>query len=127
MDDIQTAVSVDELSFWGKHRFSLLIVLAVLVASGLVLTSIALYYSSGAAQLDLSRPGYKAVRAQAVTSDSDFQNYSSTGAINQSTISEFKSLYARQAQKTEAVDAFGGDPLNPISLGVSDASDQSSF
>jgi hypothetical protein len=123
MDDTQTPASVGKLSFWGKHRFSLLIVMAILAVSGLVLISMTLYYSSGAAQLDLSRPGYKSVRAQAVTSDSDFQNYSSTGVINQSTISEFKSLYARQVQKIEAVDAFGGDPLSPDSLGISDTSE----
>jgi hypothetical protein len=127
MDDFQTTVSDDQLSFWGEHRFSLLILLAILVASGLVLISMTLYYNSGAAQLDLSRPGYKAVRAQVVTNDSDFQNYSSTGAINQSTIGEFKSLYARQAQKTEAVDAFGGDPLSPDSLGINAVSEQPSL
>jgi hypothetical protein len=78
-----------------------------------------IYYSSGAAQLDLSRPGYKGVRSQAVNSDSDFQNYSNTGPINQSAISEFKLLYGQQAEKTKAVDAFGGDPLNLDALGIS--------
>lgn len=116
MNEPQSTVSSDEPSFMGEHRFSLLIIFAILIASGLVLISMSIYYNSGAAQLDLSRPGYKAVRAQVTTSDSDFQNYSATGPINQSAISEFKILYARQAQKTESVDAFGGDPLNPSAL-----------
>jgi hypothetical protein len=77
-----------------------------------------IYYDSGAAQLDLSRPGYKDVRTQVVTNDSDLQDYSSAGSINQSTISDFKSLYAKQATKIETVDAFGGDPLNQDTLGL---------
>lgn len=125
MNDSQSMPPVEEASFRDKHRFMLLILAAILVTCVLVLTSMAIYYSSGAAQLDLSRPGYKGIRAQVETNDSDFQNYSSTGSINQSTISEFTSLYSKQAQKTKAVDAFGGDPLSPDSLGISTNLEQS--
>lgn len=127
MNDSQLITPVEDVSFRDKHRFTLLILVAILVTFVLVLISMAIYYSSGAAQLDLSRPGYKGVRAQVVTNDSDFQNYSSTGPINQNTISEFTTLYNKQAQKTKAVDAFGGDPLSPDSLGIGDVSEQSSL
>lgn len=119
MNESQAVTAVDELPFWNRHNFLLLIILTILISSVLVLISMNIYYSSGAAQLDLSRPGYKGVRSQAVTSDSDFQNYSSTGPINQSAITEFKLLYDQQAKKTKAVDAFGGDPLSLDALGIS--------
>jgi len=78
--------------------------------------SLALYKSSGAYQLDLSRPGFTDVRSQ-VEKDDSFQNYSSAGAIDQAAITSFKDAYSEQASKAQAVDAFSGDPLSPENLG----------
>ena len=119
MDEPQALVVVNEFTANSKRRFLLFIVLSIMIAFVLVLVGMSMYNSSGAAQLDLSRPGYVSVRSQAITNDGDFKNYTSTGPINQSTIDEFKTLYASQAQKTKAVDAFGGDPLSPDALGIS--------
>ena len=118
IDDSRLSVAVHELSSSSKRRVLLMIFLSVVISFALVLTSLSIYKSSGAAQLDLSRPGYQSVRSQAVTNDSDFKNYSSSGSINQTTISEFMDLYAGQATKAKAVDAFGGDPLSPDALGL---------
>lgn len=93
--------------------------LSIIVALILVGVSMALYVSSGASQLDLSRPGYRAVSDQVVTNDSDFGNYSATGTLDQSAIDQFKTLYDKQSAKAQAVDAFGGDPLSPDALELS--------
>lgn len=77
-----------------------------------------MYNGSGAAQLDLSRPGYISVRSQATNNSDDFGIYSSTGAMSKDVIVEFKTLYDSQAQKIKIVDAFGGDPLSPDALGL---------
>ena len=122
MDQSRLQSSVNIFTLSSKRRFLLFIVLSILIAFILVVVSMSMYNSSGAAQLDLSRPGYVSVRAQAVTNDEDFKNYTITGPINQGPISEFQSLYASQAQKAKAVDAFGGDPLNPDALGISSTS-----
>lgn len=123
MDDLIVTTPTGEFSFRSKHRFMLLIIISILVSSGLILISMALYNRSGAAQLDLSRPGYIDVRAQATTSDSDIKYYSSTGSIDQSSISEFKLLFDQQAQKVKLTDAFGSDPLSPEALGISAVSE----
>ncbi len=117
-DDSKLSAAVSEFSSSSKSRFLLMISLSVIVSVVLVSISLSIYSSSGAAQLDLSRPGYQSIRSQAVTNDSDFKNYSSSGDINQTTINEFKTLYAGQATKAKAIDAFGGDPLNPDALGL---------
>lgn len=104
--------------FRGKRQFILMIILAIAITFIMVVISMALYDSSGAAQLDLSRPGYKDVRAQVVNND-DLHNYPSTGAIDQTTIDEFKLLLNQQIKKAELIDAFGGDPLSPDALGIS--------
>jgi hypothetical protein len=83
-----------------------------------------IYNSSGAAQLDLSRPGYVSVRSKVDTSDGDLQTYSANGTISKSVIDNFKALFKKQAQKIEAVDAFGGSPLDSTALGISDTSTQ---
>jgi hypothetical protein len=81
-----------------------------------------IYSNSGAAQLDLSRPGYVSVRSQAVTGSSEMKYYSNTGLIDQSTIDEFQLLFDEQAKKISTVDAFGTDPLSAKALGISEDS-----
>lgn len=113
MDEHTTPIAnEDELAFWGRHRLALLLVGTILIALTLTSVSIAIYHSSGAAQLDLSRPGYRSVSNQAKTGD-DIDSFASSGEVDQSTIREFMSLYDKQAVKAKAVDAFNGDPLNP--------------
>ncbi|MDB5167107.1 MAG: hypothetical protein JWN26_252 [Candidatus Saccharibacteria bacterium] len=118
MDANKEATTV-ELGFWDQHRFLILIGLAIAVALVLVTISMALYSSSGAIQLDLSRPGYKAVTSQAANDESSFVDYPTSGKLDAKAINDFKTLYDTQAAKAKAVDAFGGDPLNPDTLSIS--------
>ena len=82
-----------------------------------------LYNISGAAQLDLSRPGYVSVRSQAIKSDGDFKNFSSNGSLKSSDLSYFIWILEKQAKKVRLVDAFGGDSLNPDTLGISESTE----
>lgn len=118
MDEHDEA-AMENLSFLSQHRFLLLVALTIGLSIVLVGISMALYASSGTAQLDLSRPGYRSVSSQAVNNDSDFKNYAASGQIDQDALSEFNTLYKEQALKAKAVDAFGGDPLNPEALEIS--------
>lgn len=118
MDDPE--VIVEDLSFWDQHRFLLLIAVSVGIAFIMTFISMAMYTSSGTAQLDLSRPGYQSVSSQVNRDDSAFKNYSSIGPVNQDSINEFKALYESQSTKAKSVDAFSGDPLSPESLGIND-------
>lgn len=101
-----------ELSFWDRHRLSLLLIITVVVAITLTIVSVIIYNSSGAAQLDLSRPGYRSVSDQVEKND-EIDTYGSSGRVDKETIEEFMKLYDAQAAKAKAVDAFNGDPLNP--------------
>ena len=106
------------LSFWDQHRFLLLIGVSIIISGVLVVISMTIYNTSGAAQLDLSRPGYKSVSSQATNADTSFENYSASGKIDTKSVNEFKALYDKQAAKAKAVDAFGGDPLSPDVLEI---------
>lgn len=105
--------------YWNFHRFLLMIIIVISIAICLVGLALALYNSSGAAQLDLSRPGYVDVRSKTVDNSSDFKNYPNTGTIDQAAINEFTTLYDAEASKIKQADAFKGDPLNPNELGIS--------
>ena len=99
-------------SFWDRHRLSLLLIFTVIIAIILTIISVIIYNSTGAAQLDLSRPGYRSVSSQVEENDA-IDTYSASGPVNKETIEEFMKLYDEQAAKAKAIDAFNGDPLNP--------------
>lgn len=117
MEELQSPQEPENFSIIYKHLFGLMIILSIAITAVLVSTSMALYYSSGAAQLDLSRPGYDNVRNQIDKSD-DFHDYSSTGVLNSSAVAEFKALFDEKVQKIESIDSFGGDPLSLDALGM---------
>lgn len=105
-------LTAEDLTFWARHRLSLLLIITVSIALVMTTISVIIYNTSGAAQLDLSRPGYQSVSDQVETKDT-IDTYSSSGPVNTNTINEFMKLYDEQATKVKAVDAFNGDPLNP--------------
>lgn len=111
--------NIEDRSFWDNHRFLLLIALTVGISLILVAISMALYASSGTAQLDLSRPGYRAVSDQADVPDKDFDTFAAFGQIDKEAIVQFNTLYTKQAGKAKTVDAFSGDPLSPEVLEIS--------
>jgi len=110
----------EDMTFWDKHRLSLLLVLTVLIAIILTVVSMVAYNVSGTAQLDLSRPGISSVSDKVDRTDR-ITEYSSFGPVNKDSINEFTKLYDEQAVKAKAVDAFNGDPLNPeiLEFGIS--------
>ena len=114
----------EDMTFWDRHRFSLLLILVVLIALVLTVISMFAYNASGTAQLDLSRPGYQSVSDKVDKTDK-ITEYSAYGSVNKDTINEFTKLYDEQAAKAKAVDAFNGDPLNPdvLEFGASDATE----
>lgn len=122
--DTQKDEIINKRSFKDKHGFLLFITISILISSFIVIISMTMYNGSGAAQLDLSRPGYIDVRSQATTDEGDFQNFSSIGTINKDVIKDFKTLYDKQVKKVKAVDAFGGSPLNPVALGIAAPAEQ---
>ena len=121
MTEEQIIADIKTPTPWHRHRFVMLISSTVAISLFLVGVALALYASSGAAQLDLSRPGYKSVRDQAVRSDT-FEGIPATGSVTQDTINQFRSLYNSQSQNATNVDSFGGDPMSDKTLSIDDPS-----
>lgn len=102
---------------WYRAELVVFVVGSVCVAAGLVLVSMALYNSSGAAQLDLSRPGYKAVQDKVDQTDT-FKSFPATGSVNSKTIDDFQKLYSKQVQQVTANSAFDPAVLDDQALGI---------
>lgn len=102
---------------WYKTQLVLFISGSIVIAVVLVLVSMALYASSGAAQLDLSRPGYQSVQSKVEKPDA-FKSFPSTGTVDQKAIDQFQKLYDEQVQQVTSVDVFTVDVLENQALGI---------
>jgi hypothetical protein len=105
------------LTRWQQHKFMVLVGATIIISLILVGISLWLYSSSGAMQLDLSRPGYQSVRDQANNSD-DFVGFPSSGTIDKAALEEFRKLYNEELEEATAIESFGGDVLSDSSLGL---------
>jgi hypothetical protein len=119
METPATTVPEEKIPFWQEHRFLVLIIVTIVIATILVCISIFIYKVSGSAQLDLSRPGYQSVSDKVDRTD-PVTDYSAFGPVNKDTVNDFTTTYDQQAGKAKAVDAFNGDPLNPDVLEFGD-------
>lgn len=104
-----------QLTPWQQHRFLVMIAGVILVAMFLVGVALGLYNSSGAAQVDLSRPDYEAIRSQAAK-DEHAEGFSATGTLDETALSAFQDMYAARASKVVGVDSFGEAALSEDSL-----------
>lgn len=105
----------NHLPGWQKHRFMLMVGGSIIIALLLVAVAMKLYASSGAAQLDLSRPGYEHVSEQASRTEV-FKGFSSTGDIDKKAYDEFRKMYGERAAQATAVNSFGGDVMSDAAL-----------
>ena len=117
-DDNITKDNQEKQNFFTKHRFGIFISISMVVTSVMVWVSMSIYNNSGAAQLDLSRPGYVSVSSQVTTDGDDYSAYSTSGSLNKAAIDEFLKTYDEQSQKAKDADAFSDDPLNPETLNL---------
>lgn len=117
MSEEELIAEARTLSGWQRHKFMALVGGTIVIALFLVSVALALYTSSGAAQLDLSRPGYQSVREQASRTP-EFEAFPSNGALDEKAITHFKELYDKKAKEATSVDAFGGDVLTDKALAL---------
>jgi hypothetical protein len=117
MTEEELAADARHLTGWEKHRFLVMIGASIVIALLLVAVSMKLYESSGAAQLDLSRPGYEHVTEKTASSEV-FRGFSAVGEVDERTIAEFKAMYDERAAKATNVDSFGGEVMSDAALGI---------
>ncbi len=116
-DEIPEGQEHQELSALNRRPLLVFISGSIVIAILLALVSMALYASSGAAQLDLSRPGYKSVQDKVDRSDT-FESFPSSGPVNAETIDQFLELYKRQIKPVNNADVFSAETLDASALDI---------
>lgn len=117
MSEDQQLAEESALTKWQQHRFLMLIILTIAIAIFLVGIALALYNSSGAAQLDLSGPRFQSVQKQAAQGD-DFNGFPSSGELDQGAFNQFRTEYDKQTKKVTDVDSFSGDVMSDQALSI---------
>lgn len=99
-------------------KFPVMIGMSIAISALLVFISMKLYFDSGAAQVDLSRPGYQSVRKHAQKTDS-FEGFDSSETLSNETIDEFKAMFDRKIQEVEPYkNSFDGTPISNEDLEI---------
>jgi hypothetical protein len=101
---------------WYRQQLILFIFGSIVIALMLVALSLAMYASSGAAQLDLSRPGYKSVQNEVDQSDS-FQSFPADGPVSKNALDQFQKLYDKQTKLVQG-EAYNSSALDDSLLGI---------
>jgi hypothetical protein len=115
-------VSIEELrsdaarmTAWRQHRFLLLIAGVIMISFLMVLIGMYLYNTSGAAQVDLSRPGYQSIQREASRDTTD-DSFASTGKLDKDAFDSFDKMYANHARQVVGVDSFDPGAIDPNTL-----------
>lgn len=118
-------MSIDELrseafhmTRWQRHRFLVLIGGVIVISCVMVAVAMHLYNTSGAAQIDLSRPGYQSVRSEASRDNVPDSSFSSTGELDEAAFRQFNEMYDRHSKRVVGVDSFSPQALSDESLQI---------
>lgn len=116
-------MSIDELraeaakmTRWRQHRFLVMVGGVIVVSLVLVSIALGLYYTSGAWQVDVSRPAYKSIQKEASQNEKSTDVFSATGALNESAFEEFNAMYDRRASRVTDTNSFDPTPMTDESL-----------
>lgn len=109
MEELRTDAAT--MTPWQKHRFFLLITGVIFVSFLLVCISLSLYNSSGAAQIDLSRPGYQSIQKEASRGQVN-DSFPSSGKLDQQAFDSFEKMYGNHTRRVVGVDSFDTEALD---------------
>lgn len=101
----------------AKNRLTLLITGVIAVTFVLVSVAMTIYNSSGAAQLDLSGPGFKDVQ-KGVQEEKDVTAYPGSGAFDKAAFDEFTKLYDERVNAIKATNGFDPAAVNNDSFNL---------
>jgi len=103
------------MSLGQRHRFLVLIAGVIMLSFIMVIIGMYIYNTSGAAQVDLSRPGYQSVQKEASRDTTD-DSFASTGKLDKEAFDSFDSMYADHARQVIGVDSFDPKAVDPNTL-----------
>ncbi len=108
-----------KLKSWALgNQLLVFIIGSVLIAIVITAVSMGLYQSSGAAKLDLSRPGYESVRSEVDDDNSSTKAFSPTGNLDAAAIKDFRSRYEAIKNKLDKTNNYDEADIDDDNLGL---------
>jgi hypothetical protein len=98
----------------SRHRFVFAITAVISVALLMTAVSLSLYVTSGTSRLDLSRPGYEAVRKDVQITPEE--NFASDGPVDKAALDEFNRLLQKRRTNLNALGDFKDTSLDDATL-----------
>jgi len=119
-EEVPTVVEIESvpIKHAKDHKLLILVFASVVISLMMVTVSLYLYSSTGAEQLDLSRPGYVDARNNDGERPKAFEGFSPTGDLDKAALNEFSDLYDVKLKEIVDIDAYNADVLSPKSLGI---------
>jgi len=108
-------VDSESMTVWQRHRFFVLVAGVIVISCVMVVIGMYIYNTSGAAQVDLSRPGYQSVQREA-SRDSVDDSFPATGKLDENAFNSFDSMYSDHARQVVGVDSFDPKALDTNTL-----------
>lgn len=103
----------------AKNRFVMLIFGSIIISLLLVSVALIWYARSGAAQVDLSRPGYSGVRNK-VSENQDSSTFQNSGPINKEVLDSYEKLFNKTADQVTSVETFESQALSDETLRINE-------
>lgn len=105
----------------NRHRITYAVAAALVISMIMTAVSMALYVSSGASRLDLSRPGYEGVRSE-VQRGTDEESFSASGSMNTSVANDFQKRFSKHRDTLQRLDTYGTNALEDTELQIAPGS-----
>lgn len=106
-----------------RHRIVYGVVGALLIAMLMTAVSMALYVSSGASRLDLSRPGYEGARGEVQRAAGE-ESFSASGPMNTGVANDFQTRLTKHRTILQKLDTYGTNALDDTELQIAPGSAQ---
>lgn len=100
-----------------RNKLYLLIGGVIVIALLLVTIAMSVYNSSGAAQLDLSGPGFKDVQ-KSVQEEKDTTSYPANGQFDKASFDSFKKMYDERVHAINAINGYDPAAVNNDSFNL---------
>ncbi len=107
----------------NRHRITYAVAGALVISMIMTAVSMALYVSSGASRLDLSRPGYEGVRSE-IQRETDEETFSASGPMNTSVANDFQKRFSRHRETLQKLDTYATNALEDTELQIAPGSAQ---
>jgi hypothetical protein len=101
-----------------KHQWPTFVVAALVIAMTLTVVSLWLYRISGAAKLDLSRPGYEKVREDVKDDGDSTKPFSPTGDLDDAAMADFRERYKNTKSRLDQMNSYDDAAMSDENLGL---------